>query len=1130
MNVSASWLGDSQIITRPNSTFDFDEPSICFDENGTMYYLYTQNFALAGLHEIYFGNTSAGKELSDTYDLNDLCLTGGSGGIYNMSDCNYGDIAYSNGTIHMVWQGIPESAGDHEIAYTYTNNTNGEPLNNIIEISNSADDGDYDPTITALDNDTIFIAFYDSTTGTDDVRMSTNFAGGSITNLVDPRAGRTGHGTNAKPKLSAFVNETYWRIDLAYIDTSNNIAYNYLEKGDDSLADMQGRDATIDVANAITDLDIDSGPDMAAFCFVADEDIWVANSTALGSPKLIENNAITEGDPDVVINDNHIITAFFVRNYTDDNQIISVDNYATFFDNQDAIITKTQLPDLELGTVTGAHISGLDAELCQGDQVIILYDAREEFNAEFKYHRLFVTGYGNLYNDGDGDYNQYSWEETLGDSIYSKDSIIEGIQISYNVSSGNDVPIKIKLTDMVTNQTWENTTILDGAGGYVQKIRFWNPNGSYFIAQNPFWVEILNGSTMDDLVKIEVDPLLFSNGTANSTSDYENGTVPYMVHYENTDLHFTIFLFDYFGEKGTTLRREDNMPPTDFHSDTFDSDNYIDLFKFYMEGGEKYNMSITTTGAGSNNSCRFMIFNDSQQITDPSKAIYNITINSTNNGTYVPLSAASSKTYYVVIQNLVYNESYSYTFDYRVCPFRAKLISPSSNEYVNANFWNFEWDEHDDEGSSLNIHHYDLLTFADDDLVNPIVKEYGLTTKNQTIEITDITGGHSYPSYVHSQGVHYMNVTIYTDDGQISDPSTHVFNLDFFPPESPVVSPGIGKYSVGEYWVNWTIPDDNPTEFDVDYYELYRGYSRDFTCDPSTRLGFDFYFNTTYEYGLDSDVYYYKVIAVDHVGLKSPPSECVGDYGRYVVSLSGFVDPQYQTFSVLPGDFLEYQIVDIIDEGNKDPNALFTTFMGRTFQLNTLLHYYITFADADEVIPVEGTMYRKWMNTTSIQQNAEFELLGTGIDLFPLVTSSNITYQGQIFDLFLARQFGIELSTVRTVFENNTRESWYFDSFQALEVIVHTYTKAINYDKEEIADINFLYDSAIFVVDKNSGVLIEMTIYDYTTEKGFSIKLVDTNIGLTSFDWWWLPFLIIGFLGIIAALINQIVKKMERRV
>ena len=130
----------------------------------------------------------------------------------------------------------------------------------------------------------------------------------------------------------------------------------------------------------------------------------------------------------------------------------------------------------------------------------------------------------------------------------------------------------------------------------------------------------------------------------------------------------------------------------------------------------------------------------------------------------------------------------------------------------------------------------------------------------------------------------------------------------------------------------------------------------------------------------------------------------------------------------------------------------------------------------------------------------------------------------------MARQFGISLSEVNTTFQYTARESWYFDTFLTCDVIVHTYTKDIDYNQEEIGDINFLYDAAIFVTDKNTGVLIEMTVYASESEVGFSIKLIDTNIGLSSFAWWWLPFLIIGFIGLIAALINQIVKKLERRV
>ena len=1124
MNVSASWLGHSQPLTNPGNTLDYSEPSICFDENGTMYYIYTQHVYEDNDHEIYIGNNTIGKELTEggIYDLDDTCLTEGAGAaITNMSNCNYGDVAFSNGTLHIAWQGVPYGEIRSQIGYTYSNTTNGKPNDNIIRLSASTNNAT-NPSIVSV-NGYVFVAFYDESVN--DVRLCTNWGGNLLTNRNDPDGTRQALAYTS-PKLSAWSSDTYWRVDLSYIEnTTGDIVYTYLESTDADLTPLASRDVVI--AGPISELDMDSSPNMAAFCYVDTvNDIWVANSSDVANPKRVENNAIVEGDPDVIINDNNIITAFFVRNYTTDNsQIISVDNYGTNqFDNQDHLIGIDQIPYSGSGSITGLRISGFDAELIQGEQVVILYEATEKVDAgAYKDQTLYLSAYGNFYNDGDGDYNQYSWEETLGESVYSVASIIEGIQISYNTSSGNDVPIKIKLTDTITNETWENTTTLSGSGGYNEKFRFFSSAGSYFIAKNPFTVQILNGSTMDDLVKIEVDPLLFANITANATSDYENGTIPYTIHYENTDLHFTIFLFDYLdAPKRDVLTRTDTLAVSS-STYTLNSNNYVDLFKFNMMGGEKYNMSLRTIGA-SDNSCRLMIFNNSQQITDPSKAIYTMFVNSTTNGTYIPLYTATSKTFYVVIENLAYAESYTYTFHYRVCPMIAKLISPSSGQYINDNFFNFQWAVNDAEGG-LTISSYDFLTFADDDLVNPIVKLYGITTTSQIVEIIGVTGGHSYPSYSHLNGKHYLNVTVHSADGQSSEPSTHVFNIDTVNPDAPVLSMGIGYYSEGDYWVNWTVPSDGP-DFLVSHYELYRGYTSDFICGPSTRLGVDVYSNTTYEYGLESDVYYYKVIAVDQVGLKSNPS----NWARYVVSLTGFVDPKNQNFNILAGDFLEYQIVDIYDGGNHDPNTMFTTFMGRSFQINTLLHFYISSVSADEVIPVEGKMYRKWMNTTSLQQNAQFELLGSGVDLFPLVATSNKTYQGQLYDLFMARQYEIDLSTIRTEFEYNARESWYFNTFQAVEVIVHTYTKDINYDQEEIGNINFLYDSAIFVVDKNTGVLIEMTLYDYDKELGFSLKLIGTNIGLTNFDWWWLPFLIIGSLGIIAALINQVVKKLERRV
>ena len=71
---------------------------------------------------------------------------------------------------------------------------------------------------------------------------------------------------------------------------------------------------------------------------------------------------------------------------------------------------------------------------------------------------------------------------------------------------------------------------------------------------------------------------------------------------------------------------------------------------------------------------------------------------------------------------------------------------------------------------------------------------------------------------------------------------------------------------------------------------------------------------------------------------------------------------------------------------------------------------------------------------------------------------------------------------------------------------------------------------AIFIVDANTGVLIEMTFYDDRAEKGFSLKLINTNIGLSRIYWWLIPLIIVATLGVIAAIINAIIKKLEKRV
>jgi hypothetical protein len=276
-----------------------------------------------------------------------------------------------------------------------------------------------------------------------------------------------------------------------------------------------------------------------------------------------------------------------------------------------------------------------------------------------------------------------------------------------------------------------------------------------------------------------------------------------------------------------------------------------------------------------------------------------------------------------------------------------------------------------------------------------------------------------------------------------------------------------------------------------------------------------------------SEVYYFKVIAVDLVGLKSDPSAAA----MYVVSIGDYVSPFGQEFKVLPGDILEYQLVDIIDAKNRDPDTLMISFMGMTLQINSLLLFYVQSATDEQIIPVRGEIQRKWRNLTAEQLNLDYETVATGRDLFPFVATADVEYQKNLTELYIQRDLELlSRNEVRALFQYEQKKTLFFDWFTTTNVVVHTYFKTIDYNKEKLSSISFSYDSFIFVYDANTGVLIEMTQYNYGTDKGFSFKLIHTNVGLTYIAWWIIPLIIATILGIIAAIFNQIVKKLERRV
>ncbi|MFO8018129.1 MAG: hypothetical protein R6U96_05800 [Promethearchaeia archaeon] len=1099
---SASWLSQGTKASLGPVGLSCYDPAIGVDSDGVFHYVYTLYVPENNSYDIAYGNNSEGvvqdyKELSLGYATNNT----------------KSDLSIDNNNIYVVWQGKNTSLSGDDYEIYYTNNSGNALKDNVIDITD--DEGEStDPSIVVV-NDYVFVSYYNSTS--DDIRIKTNFGENTLTgSAIDPTSGSGC--SNGTLSLWKSPDASEWRVDLGYINSDGTINRTYISNGTTGIEeDFTENEETYTQPNSATDLAIASNEKLAAISYVENNNIFITNSSDVTHNKQITSNTYDEGNLDITLNENNVTAIYFVRNKSADSSVImSTNNLANYYNQLEPIINKDVVPDSD----DGLHISGFDVESFSGEGTFIMYDASVSDGSDYGNFVLYYNSWTSLYNDGSGSYSNYEIYENLQGNIKNTGFLIEGLQFSYNTSSETSFDLKIRLEDTVTNVTWENTTTIDGNGGKDYNITVFQP-GDYFIARNPVILYLENASNQQDLIKFELDPTQFSEDEINTTSNTENETLPYyMYQISNEGFEGTLFFYDledYAGLDSLIWQRDDDAA-NGISTGEFHPYRHVDMYKFRMDAGERYNMSLTADGTGSEN-CRLMIFNSTTQITSPDNALFNRNTSS-NNGTYFTLdNNEGEKDYYVVIENLQYGATYDYSFEHHLCPMTADLLSPTNLTYTKESEMEFSWDVNPNEGGVVEPDSEDPYLFqlydssmnpkwnSDEDLSDPLnetEKSLNLSLIDE-LELTD--------------GVYYWSIIIKGENGHNSKEIFHELRLDTEAPDRPNMYTPDTYFEIPQFQVNWTEPSDGP--FNVSHYELYRGKTSDFSCTPDKLISVeDTLTKTSYrEQNMDTEVYYYKVIAVDHVGQKSEPS----DAGRYVVAIAGYPDPAGQNFKVLTGNHLEYQFVDVYDKDTKDPSELFAEFNGRNYQINSYIHFWLSSVSSDAVIPVRGNLYKRESTTTAEQAGTGFELVGKEVDTFPLVTSPDTEYQKVVFDVFLARNFEGKS------FNYEMKDTKYFDTFQAVDVVVHSYSTNIDYNQEKMSDINFEYDSAIFVVDKNTGVLIELTIYNSKDDKGYALKLTDTNIPLTTFNFIWIPFIIVGILGIVAAIINQIVKRMERR-
>ena len=1093
-SASASWLAKSTEIFSP--TLKSIDPAMYVDPvSKKMHYSFTIKTAISS-DIAYIHNLDGETVMKFGYDdfTNPTYTTPN-----NYTYCGHSDIYVYNGTVHIVFEAILKGQSVFNIFYT---NNSGPSLNfsqNIVNVTGSAIYDSLYPSIVGVNN-TIWIAYERETATTKEIFMKTNngtnyYNESGTEFLVDPVAGGV---DNSRPKLHLFKDENNYRIDLVFMRDGNLYGCN---TSNGHMPDLNSLAFTIDDTDPIVDFDYDANAELISLGYVGwdtDGEIYARNVTSggLSAADRFTTNAVNDGNPDVVIDNSNNTHVYYTRNASaTDAKLYVRDNHDTPFNVEEELIGYEELPNTDIKNNV-IMIYNFDVDIAD-DAIFVIYAANyERIGVGFTEPHFYTFGYHLFYNYGNDDYQTFSYyEPAIGEYI------VESLVLNYDLS-GPDWNVTFKFTDLISNATWENNTILPAAGGEQQRIRFYSPD-NYFITKNNYTFEILNGSTGNGLLKMDFDPTAIeAYQTYNLTSPaFPNGT-----HFNYT--LFEDFLYFFIEFEFKPINPFTSVPcyaggyidgELGLQGGGFDSTNYADLFKFNMIEGDLYNFSYWANTSDIN----LYFFNDSIQVTKPGYAILNYTSNSTQTQ-YITFICNETGKYYAFLEDTSFNADSIYYLNYSIAPKAPILYTPADNSYSNSTLIECQWrinpnDEVSDIGG-FKIFISDVPTFASHIWVRQDEDQW----------LYSIIGDYKYYHYffiIPGNVKYYWRVQAHDKDGNYGLPSDRSVNIDTVAPQAPVLQEPEGVFLSNYVTLNWSEPSDSP--FTVQYYNVYVSNSRN---GVYTKISTDTY--VTHERYTDanklSDKYYYKVSAVDHVGYESPLSNSI----EAIVAIGGWVNARYQHFSVHPGNYFEYQIIDVINKEEADPQKHFISFNDYTFQRNAILHFYIENVNVTDVFPVSGRWYQRPINETTIypryipvdEANANF---------IPMITSSNTTYQKTICDWFVAKLFTVG-------FNYTMKNTTFIYGGLVREVVVHSYIGTI-----DIAD---KFSSVMFVYDKYTGILIEMTVYDKYDDDGYTIKLIYSSYPLaTSVLIWNSVFFIIG-LCIIAAIVNQIIKRLEKRV
>lgn len=1075
-SASAQWL-DLDQVTETYSTTE-SNPSIAINEvDNTMWFSYTLKVGSGDYQSIYLGNNT---EPISGEEGNVLGIPNFYSSMIWVDELFPGTVIFNdysqvavNGYTNEVWvvyQGQIDGESDNEIFLFYYNGT----YKDTVRLTNDALD-DTRPDVVALNNGKARVVWVKENGGEKSIFYATvdkDGIDGSVSSF-----GTFDGVDQTDPVLDKTVYDSEEIIHLAYINGTDLMYDNTTATGSFNAEVVQG-------SLSLDNISLDASGDYVMISYSESGNVGYHASNDRGE---------TFGDSDTSL----------VTEGTD--EITDIDCYITDFGAKEIVYTRltssAQWNTYSANTYTTGGGWTTDELLLGGtdnnrnfqsvvdynnNTVVGLY-AKSIKSATWETPDLYSFGYELFYKKSASEYHEF---ELLNESP-NGNYLIEGLEIYYNGSDA-DLDLNVTYKDRSSGLTYSNlTTILPQ--GSQNKYLWWHP-GSYMVSQgHNYDLTIKFDASGNEVLQIPITPaeLAVSHSgsyvyTYNLSSDnYPDGkNCPYEI-----DIRIA---FDFSGKfiktsEGSTLG-------------TFDTDNYADFGIIRMNKDDWYNFTFQTDVPGAN----AYLFPASTQLFDPDNAIYTWNHTLAGKTTKNNYQCTSTGNYYVLIENREYESTVDYYFEYQRAPRNITLSSPANNIVYNwdtTKFTTLKWTR---DSADTDLKYY-KIQISDQENFGNIIDE-------QTF-VAALTSQYTFTN-TESEKWFYWRVKATDNDGNTGEYDQEWrFSFDSVTPDAPTFDQSELFFTQQSFDIEWNEPSDGI--YEVTYYNVYRSLDPDFTPGPNTMITDPGDVrNPEIQQDLErNDRYYYYVEAVDQVGHTSDLSEKL----TVTYSFGGAVDASYQTdgFQAQVGDILEYEITWVESDDLDGYNNPQMTYRNKKFIAGTKFHFWLQDVDIKDVLPVRGDWYSYAANTSA---RAYYYLEEDDLDLTMFVTNKNETYQELVYNLTITKllpdyTLGSDLSL--TKYYSTWNDEWN----KVRSVVCYTYATEPESDRGQT--------SVTFVLDIDTGVLLEMILYNKNTDYGYSMRLITTTANLSTSGWSWAPIAVPLFIGAVAAVVYAVLKKLE---